>query len=115
MEKKYILTKEQFLELKKAWKQIEHRTSSDHILYNLLRSKSPECGFTEKKKNILGNNPWYAYNIAISDLLLSNSLGFRAYEKQHKESIARFSKRFGVEFNEEVIALVRSLERKHGI
>jgi hypothetical protein len=61
----YNFTKEQFLAAKQAWKTIIQPTAEMHIIYNFIRSKPIKHGFSEKKKNIQGNDPWYAFNNAL--------------------------------------------------
>lgn len=65
MEKTYYISKEQFITLTEAWKQKEYHSATEHIIYNVLRSKPSDLGFTKKTKNIQGNDPWYGYNTAL--------------------------------------------------
>lgn len=64
MEKSYLISKEDFFQLKEDWKK-ENRTASEMIMYNILRSKDPKSGFTQKTKNIQGNDPWFGWNSAV--------------------------------------------------
>lgn len=64
MEKQYYISKEQFLALKEAWKKIAHPTASDMIIYNILRSKPADNGFSPKTKNIQANDEWRGFNAA---------------------------------------------------
>jgi|GEM_PF-3949269 len=62
-QKQFLISKEDYLTIKATWKK-QPRESWEHIVYNILRSKDLKNGFTEKTKNIQGNNSWYAYNEA---------------------------------------------------
>lgn len=64
MEKQYYISKEQFIALKEAWKKIANPTASDMIIYNILRSKAADNGFSPKTKNIQGIDEWRGYNDA---------------------------------------------------
>ena len=66
MEKEYFISKEEFLAIKETWakRPNNHATADEHIIYNALRSLPLERGFAEKKKNIQGNDPWYAFKNA---------------------------------------------------
>jgi len=68
MEKTYYLTKEQFIAMTAAWKSKDAHTASEHLIYNILRSKPADLGFTEKYKEILtAGDPlkWKAFTDAI--------------------------------------------------
>ena len=62
----FIISREEFVQLKALWATKKNHTAGEHIIYNILRGKSPKYGFIEKTKNIQGNNPWYAYRMALS-------------------------------------------------
>lgn len=66
MEKTYLISKEQYLKAKKTWASKNNHEAFEMIIYNLLRSKPLNNGFCEKKSNIQGNDPWYAYHQALS-------------------------------------------------
>lgn len=56
----YILTKEQFDQFQLNWKKLANKkeiTSQDILIYNILRDKNADRGFTPKKTNIQGNDP----------------------------------------------------------
>ena len=67
MEKTYFITREDFINLKTAWKSQAEHSASDMVIYNVLRSKPAASGFVPKTKNIQGNDPWHAFNTAKSD------------------------------------------------
>lgn len=67
MEKQYYISKEQFAELITAWKKNEQHSASQHIIYNILRSKPADLGFSPRGKNIQGNNPWYSFNESVTN------------------------------------------------
>ena len=66
MEKTYYISKEQFTTLTTTWANTKDHSAWQHIIYNILRDKPADLGFTQKTKNIQGNNPWYAFNNALS-------------------------------------------------
>lgn len=65
MEKQYYLTKEQFTSLSAAWKARRHHTGSEHIIYNILRSKSAKLGFCERTTSVQNNDTWYGFHTAL--------------------------------------------------
>lgn len=65
MEKQYYITKEQFTALTAAWRAKASHSATEHIIYNILRSKDAKLGFVERAKNIQGNDSWYAYKEAL--------------------------------------------------
>lgn len=73
MEKKFYITKEEYDIVKKTWAKGNH-DASWHVVYNLLRSKDVSLGFSKKNNNIQGNDPWYAFNSALSLAISRSSL-----------------------------------------
>lgn len=70
MEKTYYLTKEQFFAMTAAWKSKNSHTAAEHLMYNILRSKPADHGFTEKYKDILPSGDplkWKAFNEALAN------------------------------------------------
>ena len=100
MEKSYYINKEQFNAVKSSWKNQKHHESWEHILYNVLRSKPADNGFTLRTKNIQGNHPWYAFNHA-----LSVALGNLKYRKQSADEL------FGFELPEDLHAQLCPLKK----
>lgn len=90
MEKTYYLTKEDYLTVIATWKMVIGHTVQDHILYNILRCKPADYGFSEKKNNIQGDDPWYAFNTTHGDL---------NYKLKHRPEIFGnyFKTRFGID------------------
>jgi hypothetical protein len=66
MEHQYLVTKEQYLAVKAAWTKTESHDAWQNIIYNILRDKPADLGFIQKTHSIQGNDPWYAFNSAIS-------------------------------------------------
>ena len=62
MEKQYLITKDEYQTVKQHWVSVEHHPAWHHIIYNILRSKPSDYGFTERASNFQGNDPWYGYN-----------------------------------------------------
>ncbi len=122
MEKQYFISKEQFVALLAAWKASTHHTAAEHIIYNILRSKDARLGFIERKSNIQGDNPWYAYKLAREDAMRLCSLAnpwekysdpaspyHKSYlggQKQVEERQKRFKDRFGIDVPEGIMELL---------
>ncbi len=73
MEKTYLVTKEQFNQIRATWKTMGYKGANFHLLYNLLRSLPLDRGFepigeqNTPKLNAFNNERWYAYNHALSN------------------------------------------------
>jgi hypothetical protein len=65
MENQFNITKEQYLTMRSTWAAKKHHDASDIILYNILRTKPADRGFSAKDKNIQANDPWFAYHNAL--------------------------------------------------
>lgn len=65
MEKQFNITKDQYIAMLSTWRAKKEHDAPDQILYNILRTKPADRGFTAKTKNIQGNDPWYAYHSAL--------------------------------------------------
>ena len=64
----YIITKEQYLAAKTAWKLNKTPTAAELLTYNLLRGFPLERGFTPVTKPIKlanGQSKWGGYNMAL--------------------------------------------------
>jgi len=121
MEKQYFISKEQFVALLAAWKASTHHTAAEHIIYNILRSKDARLGFIERKSNIQGDDPWYAYKLALNDALRLCSLAnpwekykdtshhgsYVGGQKQVEERQKRFKDRFGIDIPEGLLELLK--------
>jgi hypothetical protein len=85
--KTYYISKEDYLTLKAHWsKHYWQSGAKEMIIYNILRSKPARNGFVEKKRNIQGNNPWFAFENACNDAL--------SYTIEKYEKIGFFGARF---------------------
>lgn len=62
--KEYYISREQYLTVKATWKETTHGADT-HIIYNVLRSKPIDLGFTERKKGIQNNDPWFSFKEAL--------------------------------------------------
>lgn len=66
-----FITKEQYATLKAAWASQTSATPSLHIIYNLLRAKPLDLGFTPFKETSLNkiksnnNDRWNGFNISL--------------------------------------------------
>ena len=65
MENQFNITKEQYLTMRSTWAAKKEHDAADIILYNILRTKPADRGFSAKGKNIQGNDPWFAYHTAL--------------------------------------------------
>lgn len=65
----FIITKEQYLTVKQQWANSNSHSSSDIIIYNLLRGFPADRGFSPliKQTKITSNcgNKWNGYNMAL--------------------------------------------------
>ena len=95
----YFLTKEQYKATVAHWKLTKHHESWEHIIYNILRSKSTKVGFTERTQNIQGNDPLYEYHRALN--IADNNI-FGKYNKVPFD----FKKQFGIDLPNELQALI---------
>lgn len=79
-EQEHVISKEQFIKFRDAFKELAHNkqiTSKDIILYNTIRGVSLSRGFTDvtnKVKLANGQYPKQAFNIALSMLKFHLSL-----------------------------------------
>ena len=67
MEKQYLITKDEYQIVKQHWVSTEHHPAWHHIIYNILRSKPSDYGFTKRVGNFQGNDPWYGYNAPLRE------------------------------------------------
>jgi hypothetical protein len=118
MEKTYLLTRDDYLNLKAAWKKLADAKdikSSDIIIYNVLRGKAPANGFSataQGSKHERANDPWFAFEQAKKNALSrmpnghSVKLTMKWYpgkaEEYHAKVTAAFVTRYGIEAPEEL-------------
>ena len=122
MEKQYYISKEQFIALTAAWKAHYGHSAAEHIIYNILRSKDAKLGFVDRKRNIQGDSPWYAYKLALDGAMRMVSLAnpwekykdhpqyHKSYEgglKQIEERQKRFKERFGIDIPADIMELLK--------
>jgi hypothetical protein len=67
----HIITKEEYLAVKAAWRQNTHHTKEEVILYNLLRGFSADRGFTplvnpNKISNTYCRDKWGNFNSSLN-------------------------------------------------
>ena len=113
--KNYFLNKEDYLTLKAHWAQHHWQSGAkEMIIYNILRSKPARNGFTTRKKNIQGNDPWFGFREALKQAFYytyeANSpwvfWGARFVDdrEEHRKEMEqrireRFKERFGIELS----------------
>lgn len=98
MEKQYYISNEQYQTLLAAWKKLsadKKITSTDILIYNILRSKSPSRGFSKKNSNIQGNDPWFSFALAKWNASLLYNGGYSEETKEKRKQA--FFERFGIE------------------
>jgi hypothetical protein len=98
----YVLGKEEFQTALQSWKSKENHSAEEIVLYNIIRCKNPDRGFSEKKSNIQGNEKWYAFNLIV------RKLKWDVYLKKTES----FEKLFGIVPNENVFKVIESLKEK---
>ena len=116
MEKQFNITKDQYLTMLATWRAKKEHDAADQILYNILRTKPTDRGFTAKGKNIQGNDPWYAYhnalNIARRRISLVNPYPLRESSQQAVEARkAAFKQTFGFEAPEDIAAKLEGAKK----
>ena len=92
VQNEFYITKEQFLVMKATWAAKETHEAWHHIIYNVLRSKPIDLGFTIKKHHIQGDDEWYGFN----DALRNASLYAKRYPNLIKEN-------FGIDAPEDLL------------
>lgn len=103
MEKNYIITAEQYLALKQAWKHLSDIGGilpGDVVIYNLLRGKPVRNGFAPVKilSKIKSGDAWYAFNNACHDA--ERALPVRSYsiDERHASRLTdAFKARYGID------------------
>ena len=108
MTQNFIITCEQYEILKKTWAETKHHTAGEHIIYNLLRSKSPSNGFVERKKNIQGCDSWYAFKTAKNEAIRSYYRHKIFAHALQTEGEAKFKQRFGIDIPENFYDLLKA-------
>ena len=108
----YNITKEQYLAVLAAWKSKESHTAEEHIIYNLLRSKPLELGFNSRAKNIQGNDPWFAFNVAGTaakkmictiNPWTKQTSSYEREEERIKHKAIAFKATFGIDIPETIV------------
>ena len=120
MEKQFNISKEQYQAVLNTWKQKKEHSAAEHIIYNVLRSKSPSFGFSIKSKNIQGDDPWFGFNRALKEAqTICNTVNpwekykgtdhNSSYERglsQINEKISKFKNIFGIELTSEIFEMI---------
>jgi len=115
MEKNFIISKDQYLEVIKAWRETKHHTASEHIIYNILRGYPSSRGFTPITNKIkLANGAQADLAEINAEREVTRYLGPNPYSHpgQSQDRLAHVaaasafceqqSNRFGVLFNNEL-------------
>lgn len=122
MEQNYFITKEQYQAAKEAWKSRYNHSAWEIVIYNALRSKPIRNGFVERGRNIQGDNPWYAFKLALQDAQRKSSTwnqfeeykdhpqygkSYEGGEKRVAETKAAFKKTFGIDIPDGFMDLLK--------
>lgn len=116
METQFNLTKEQYLTVLATWRAKKEHDASDIILYNILRTKPADRGFSAKGKNIQANDPWFAYHNALFYARKRASL-LNLYPLRESSQIAidsrkaAFKQTFGIDMPEGLHAKMEGAEK----
>lgn len=106
MENTFYISKEQYVAVSAAWKNVQAHCACDHIIYNLLRSKSIDTGFSVKTKHIQGNNPWYSFNDA---LYYAKRMCDLRTQPDDKKQI--FKQKFGIDMPEDIASKFEGMKK----
>lgn len=60
----FPISKTEFQVFSDAWKAKDSHTAPEHVIYNLIRGKALDRGFTPNLKHTQGNDPYYAFFVA---------------------------------------------------
>lgn len=112
--KEYYISREQYLSLKAAWSAKSSHEAWEMVIYNILRSKPIDHGFSERKNHIQGDNPWYAFNVALGTTQnycpttkcpwKEGSPSAARWEIGHKNYLDHAKRVFGIDMPEDLMA-----------
>jgi hypothetical protein len=110
--KLYYISREQYLKLIETWSASDAHPAWQHIIYNVLRNKPIDHGFSEKKNHIQCNDPWYGFNSALSEALrycpggkcpwTAGSGSANRWEAGNASNLAHAVRVFGIEMPEDI-------------
>lgn len=110
--KEYYITREQYLALKAAWAAKPTHMHWEILLYNILRSKPIDHGFSEKKKAIQCGDSWFGFNNALSYARHyaiktkcpweAGSSSAERWQKRMEENKLKLLSIFGIEMPEDI-------------
>jgi hypothetical protein len=102
MEKTYYLTKEQFTAVDATWKSKKYHNATEHVIYNILRGKPADTGFSIKTKNIQGNDPWFGFNRHAINAKYRICQAFNPMSRNWQEAREAFKKEFGIDIPDDI-------------
>jgi hypothetical protein len=116
----YIINKEQYLAAKEAWKKSHSKSSTDHIIYNIIRGLEPGRGFTPvTKPSKLANGAESGLDRAKrnSEYLLREYVPNNIHteerraelKKKREDHFAELSKVWGIELTPELRQIIRGI------
>jgi GTP-binding protein EngB required for normal cell division len=96
-----VISKEQYLAVKAAFKAQKSHSAADHMIYNILRSYPADRGFTpisNKTKLDNGQRPNQAFESAKLEI---------EYQLRSQKYLASLKEKFGIEFSEDLINKIK--------
>lgn len=97
-----MLTKEQYLQMKATWASKQYHSAADHTIYNILRKKDPQLGFTPitnpRKINSNGDDPLFAFKKAKRAAYYSITLSL--YSEPCTERLSFYARRNNTSLDE---------------
>ena len=111
--KEYYISREQYLSLKAAWSAKSSHEAWEMVIYNILRSKPIDHGFSEKKQHIQSNDPWQGFNLALGTAAnycpgqkcpwAEGSMSANRWENGMTARVALANKIFGIELPSDIM------------
>lgn len=99
----FIITKEQYLAVKAAWAKLQSHSSTDLIIYNLLRGFPADRGFSPlvKQTKIISNSgdKWHGFNMALRSakiLLAEKDTSLESWLKKYDTKTTYKKNFFGI-------------------
>jgi hypothetical protein len=110
MEKTFYVNKENYEALITTWKSKKEHSSSDHVIYNILRCKPADHGFTVKQQNILAHDPWYGFNHAVVEAKWLATV--RSHEQGNASRLKHFKDTFGFDMPSDLYDKLQAVSKK---
>lgn len=118
----YVLTKEEYLQLKEAWSKNTTHTAADMIIYNVLRGFESSRGFVPltrpEKINSNHGDAWHGYNVAVYQAKASIAAFNSKYKSEEEINqinatrAKQFEAKFGIPLTEAIKNAIDNIELK---